>query len=365
MIDGKNIESIQKDVDVATTILGLARYSDDYSRSAGPSMMFTKDTSNSPEYNQYEIGRPQNFARNAAADVERMIINVDTDFNLGFRSRRAMLQGGRRAFSCAIPLSHIFGFCRGVRKVIFGAKHTVVLVRKGTDDDAIWRPAGDAGIVILTKLSLWMPVLTPSITEEDRLLSFMSQGGKSTLSWLTTTTDAIQSAINGLFTWQIASQQGVSAPRHIFIAFQDATRVNDQTRSIMVFDLLGVSEVSLRINGHQEPSEDILLNFEQNHVARAYHRLMSFMGRDQNIDTGLQISQLDFTTLYPIYYFSLEHLDLTRQSVVDIHFRARVNRDAVAIPNYRAIAVILSDKSMLLEGAGGRMRVIDAPVENM
>ncbi len=185
------------------------------------------------------------------------------------------------------------------------------------------------------------------------------------MSWLTTTTDSVQSTINGLFTWQIASQQGVSAPRHIYIALQNAVRVNDQTRSIMVFDNVGVSEVSLRINGHQEPSEDILLNFDQNHVARAYHRLMSFMGRDQNIDTGLQISQLDFTSLYPFYYFSLEHLDLTRQSVIDIHFRARVNCDVGVIANYRAIAVILSDKSMLLEGAGGRMSVVDAPLENM
>ncbi len=128
-------------------------------------MMLVKDISNDPEYQQYEIRRPRNFARNADADVERMIIDVDPDFNLGFRSRRAMLNGNRR-FSCVIPLSHIFGFCRDVRKVIFGAKHTVVLVRKGTDDDAIWRlPGIDAGIVILTKLSLWMPVMTPSISE--------------------------------------------------------------------------------------------------------------------------------------------------------------------------------------------------------
>jgi hypothetical protein len=94
------------------------------------------------------------------------------------------------------------------------------------------------------------------------------------------------------------------------------------------------------------------------------------MGRDQNVDTGLQISQLDFKTLYPIYYFSLEHLDMMRQSVVDIHFRARVKRPTnvagdIRIPNYRAVAVILSDKSMLLEGVGGRMRFIDAPVENL
>ena len=34
---------------IATTIIGLARYSDNYSRSAGPSIMFTKDTNDHPE----------------------------------------------------------------------------------------------------------------------------------------------------------------------------------------------------------------------------------------------------------------------------------------------------------------------------
>ncbi|KAL3885680.1 hypothetical protein ACJMK2_025727 [Sinanodonta woodiana] len=90
--------------------------------------------------------------------------------------------------------------------------------------------------------------------------------------------------------------------------------------------------------------------------------MLSFMGRYQNVDTGLQISQHHFRKLYPIFYFSLEHLDLMRQSVVDIHFRARIAPGGV---NYRAVAVILSDKSMLLEGVGGRMRLVDAPVENM
>ena len=131
----------------------------------------------------------------------------------------------------------------------------------------------------------------------------------------------------------------------------------------MIFDQLGVSEVSLRINGQQEPSEDIQLDYDNNQIARVYHRMLSYMGRDQNVDTGLQISQLDFKNLYPIYYFSLEHLDLMRQSVVDIHFRARVNPPGGV--NYRAVAVILSDKSMLLEGVGGRMRLVDAPVENL
>ena len=376
LIDGKEIESIDREVDVATTIIGLARYSDDYTRSAGPSMMFAKDTSDHPDHFPHtKLLAEQNVAvgNQLAADNPgrevapganfEMIKNVNGNFNLGFATRKGMLQGQRRQFSCAIPLHHIFGFCRNVRKVIYGAKHTIALVRKGNDNDAIWRANGvDDGKVILTKLVLWMPVLTPSITTEERLLSFMDTGGKSLLSWLTVTTDAKEDNVADTFTWHLASKQGVSAPRHIFIALQNRERLGRQLSSHMIFDRLGVSEVSLRINGQQEPTEDIQVDYNQNHVARVYHRMLSYMGRDQNVDSGLQISQLDFKSLYPIYYFSLEHLDLMRQSVVDIHFRARI---APAGVNYRAVAVILSDKSMLLEGVGGRMRLIDAPVENM
>ena len=378
LIDGKEIESIEREVDVATTIIGLARYSDDYTRSAGPSMMFAKDTSNNADHIQYikvRTGRDTAEGDQQLADhldcearlaAEFDIIkSVNGNFNLGFATRVATLQGQRRQFSCAIPLHHIFGFCRNVRKVIYGAKHTVVLVRRGNYNDAIWRAVDVAnGKVILKKIALWMPVLTPSITAEDKLLSFMQTGGKTLLSWLSVTTDTKEDDINGVFTWHLAAKQGVSAPRHIFVALQDRARTGRQLGSHMIFDQLGVSEVSLKINGQQEPSEDIQLDYGNNQIARVYHKLLSFMGRDQNVDTGLQISQLDFKSLYPIYYFSLEHLDLTRQSVVDIHFRARVQRPP-GIAEYRGVAVILSDKSMLLEGVGGRMRIIDAPVENL
>jgi hypothetical protein len=72
-----------------------------------------------------------------------------------------------------------------------------------------------------------MPVMVPSITEENKLLSFMNQGGKSLLSWKTMITQG-----NGAdqFTWHISAQQGVSAPRVICIALQANAQVNNQKR---------------------------------------------------------------------------------------------------------------------------------------
>jgi hypothetical protein len=67
----------------------------------------------------------------------------------------------------------------------------------------------------------------------------------------------------------------------------------------MIFHKLGVSEVSLGTNTRQEQSEDILLNFE----TKKNSMRMTCMGRYLEVDTGLQISQLDFTKLYLIFTF--------------------------------------------------------------
>ena len=157
-----------------------------------------------------------------------------------------------------------------------------------------------------------------------------------------------------------------SSPQHVFVALQHINKnqgADVQLRSHMIFDKFGATEVSLRISNQQEPVENLIFNYADNQIGRVYHRLWSFMGRDQNVDTGLQISQLDFQDWYPIYYFLLQHLDLSKHSVVDIKFQARIG--APPADGFRAIAVMLNDKSMILEGGGGRMRVIDAPIENL
>ena len=199
----------------------------------------------------------------------------------------------------------------------------------------------------------------------------MDQGGRSLLSWHEVTTATTTSALHGsVFTWQLALTKNVSAPRHVFVALQNINRSQGdelQERSHMIFDKWDVTEVSLRISNQQEPAENLIFDCSDNRIGRVYHRLWSFMGRDQNVDTGLQISQLDFQNLYPIYYFSLQHLDLSKHSVVDVKFQARICTLSVenfiaAGRDFKAIAVMLSDTSMIPEGGGGRKRVVDAPV---
>ena len=111
----------------ATTMLGLLKYPDDFSKSKGLNQVWYKDTTvNAEEANTgWEIRRYQ------------IIRNSDP----------------RGTFSFKIPLKHIFGFCEDYDKVVYGLKHNLTLTRND-NNDAIFRAANDAGgnAVVMVKL---------------------------------------------------------------------------------------------------------------------------------------------------------------------------------------------------------------------
>ena len=95
----------------ATTILGLLKYPDDFSKARRLNQLWYKDTATTA----------------AKAD------------NNGFPARHAYLiqsPTAKGTFSIRIPLKHIFGFCVDYDKIVYGLKQSLTLVRK-TDDDAI------------------------------------------------------------------------------------------------------------------------------------------------------------------------------------------------------------------------------------
>ena len=110
LFKGQEIENIMN-VGQATTMLGLLKYPDDFSKSKGLNQLWYKDTT----------------------------LNADNN-NLGFRFRREYIilnADPIGTFSFKIPLKHIFGFCDDYDKVVYGLKHNLTLIRKN-DNDAVF-----------------------------------------------------------------------------------------------------------------------------------------------------------------------------------------------------------------------------------
>ena len=103
----------------ATTMLGLLKYPDDFSKSHGINQLWYKDTG------------------------PTAVLNDD---NAGFEIRQAYIikkPNPKGTFSFKIPLKHIFRFCEDYNKILDGMKQNLTLTRNN-DNDAIYRANADA-----------------------------------------------------------------------------------------------------------------------------------------------------------------------------------------------------------------------------
>ena len=153
-LSGQEIENIMN-VGQATTMLGLLKYPNDFSKSKGLNQLWYKDTTVNAE------------ANNIGWEIRRYQIIVNSD--------------PRGTFSFKIPLKHIFGFCGDYDKVVYGLKHNLTLTRND-DSDAIFRAANDAGgnavtaaKIILSKISWFMPHVTPADKDKMELYKIIEK----------------------------------------------------------------------------------------------------------------------------------------------------------------------------------------------
>jgi len=146
-------------------MLGLLKYpGDDFQKSVGLNQLWFKDTG-------------------ATAHLQN---------NTGFAARQIYIirkPDPNGTFSFRVPLKHIIGFCDVYHKVFYGFKHQLTLVRKG-DNDAIFRSnAGDAGKVVLTKLSWYFPICFRRLNKNLRCIKQLSQRqvSQSGIEWFNVT----------------------------------------------------------------------------------------------------------------------------------------------------------------------------------
>ena len=142
-LSGQEIETIVH-LGQATTMLGLLKYPDDFSKSKGLNQLWYTDTLTTAE----EANTGWNIKRNY------IIRNSDP----------------KGSFSFKIPLKHILWFYEDYDKVVYGLKHNLTLTRND-DNNAIFKSnAVDGGgndvyvdgKIMLSKISWFMPHVTPA-----------------------------------------------------------------------------------------------------------------------------------------------------------------------------------------------------------
>ena len=305
----------------ATTMLGMLKYPDDFTKSQGLNQLWLPDTNNDAD-----------------------IVN-----NLGFKKRHQhiiMRPNPRGTFSFKIPLKHFLGFCEDYRKVLYGMQQRLTLTRIG-NDNAIFRAGGDEGEVYIDKIRWFMPHVIPSDAYRLQLDKIIEKKEKIPVGYRMLQCDSTQVPNgNTTFTWRLGVKSSPDIPRFIIVGFQTNKNNNQQTNPA-VFNHCRVRNIYITLNAKRYPDTDYDIDFIKNQYSRIYGDASLFRKKFFNMDelvSNSGIEPINFKDLFPLYVFDVtKQSEKLKTSVSDIHVKAFFNNPGVA-DNTMAYAVIISDR---------------------
>ena len=305
----------------ATTMLGLLKYPDDFTKSQGLNQLWVPDTNN----------------------------DADIDNNNGFKKRHEYIilkPDPKGTFSFKIPLKHFLGFCEDYKKVLYGMQQRLTLTRIG-NDNAIFRAGGDEGEVYIDKIRWFMPHVIPSDAYRLQLDKIIEKKEKIPVGYRMLQCDSTQVPNgNTTFTWRLGVKSSPDIPRFIIVGFQ-TNKNNNQLTNPALFNHCRVRNIYVTLNAKRYPDTDYDNDFTKNQYSRIYGDASLFRKKFFNMDelvSNSGIEPINFKDLFPLYVFDVtKQSEKLKTSVSDIHVKAFFNNPGVA-NNTMAYAVIISDR---------------------
>ena len=346
-LSGQDIENIMN-VGQATTMLGLLKYPDDFSKSKGLNQLWYKDTKDTTNLEGNNI-------------------------NIGFKVRHDYIFGEADGdvnpigtFSFRIPLKHIFGFCEDYDKVVYGLKHTLTLTRDN-NNTAIFRAINDAagnpfpaGQVSLSDIIWYMPHVTPADEDKMKLYKIIERKEKIPVGYRMIQCDnAIIPQNSRNFSWRLAVKSSPEVPRFIIIGFQ-TNRVNNQERNPSIFDNLDVTNMYVMLNSTRYPVADYNISFIKNNFSRIYGDVANFRSKFFNMDeliSNPNINPSDYKGLYTLFLFDVsKQSEKLKYSTTDIQVKMSFGDNTP--DRTQAYAVIISDRLINFQSDGNKFSVV-------
>ena len=351
-LSGQDIENITN-LGQATTMLGLLKYPDDFSKSKGLNQLWYKDTKNTTNMD------PNN-----------------ANFNVGFKVRHDYIFGKTDgavnpigAFSFRIPLKHIFGFCEDYDKVVYGLKHTLTLTRdndntaifKYVDDDGHGNDRLALGQVELSDIIWFMPHVTPADEDKMKLYKIIERKEKIPVGYRMIQCDSasIPPGERSSFSWRLAVKSSPEVPRFIIIGFQQ-NGYNYQTTNPSIFGGPNVINMYVTLNSTRYPAADYDINFLENRFSRVYGDVANFRSKFFNIDELLSnpnINPSDYKDLYNLFLFDVsKQSEKLKYSTTDI--QVKMFFSGLMPAGIQVYGVIISDRLINFQSDGNKFSVV-------
>ena len=320
----------------ATTMLGLLKYPDDFSKSNGLSQLWYKDTTDAA-------------------------VMAGDNTNVGFKIRQDYIikkPNPKGTFSFRIPLKDIFGFCEDYDKVVYGLKHTLTLTRN-SDNDAIFRAVAAEGQITLSKISWFMPHVMPADKDKMELYKIIERKEKIPVGYKMIQCDSASVPQATSFSWRLSVKSSPEVPRYIIVGFQNA-KSNDQLKNPSLFDHVKVRNIYAMLNSMRFPTADYNISFTELDFSRVYGDAAEFRTKFYNMDdlgSNPNITPSDYKDLYPLFLFDVsKQSEKLKYSTTDIQIKMEFEEPVPA--NTVAYAVIISDRLINFQSDGNKFSVV-------
>ena len=262
-------------------------------------------------------------------------------------------------FSFCIPLNHIFGFADDYNKVLYGFKHTLTLNRKA-DDDAIIKASGvTAGKVNLTKLSLFMPHVTPPVASSNTLYKVIESKVDVPFSFRSRECDTIAVPVSNTFSWRLSARSSSERPRYVIAGFQ-TSKDGDQEKNPAIFNHCNLKNMYVTLNSERYPAVDYDLDFNNNKYSRAFRDAAKLDNRLYGVSDIIaqpNLTALSYKYICPLFVFDVsKQAERLKSTVLDVQIKATFNSNVPE--NTQAFAIVLSDKLLRIKSDGSRMNVV-------
>jgi len=235
----------------------------------------------------------------------------------------------------------------------------LILVRK-VDNDAIFRNnAADAGKVVLTKLSWYVPHVLPALEQKlalhKTIESKASFPGESRMIQY----DSIPIPQARTFNWRLSVKSAPENPHWIIVPFQ-TNKFGNQERNPSLFDHCNLTNMLVMLSSRRYPEIDYDgNNFTQQKFSRVYGDAATFRTKFYGLEelvSSPNIQLSDFKELFPIFILDVsKQSEKLKNSVTDIQINAQFSENLAA--NTEAFAVVISHKSLIFQNDGQKMCV--------
>ena len=340
-VSGQEIENLNYPGET-TTMMGYLKHSEDFEKTESLNQLWYREQS-----------------------LEQASTTKEKGFNLrhAYIIKKPKTKG---TFSFSIPLKHIFGFCETYNKVMYGFEHEISLYRKQDSRDSVIHEADisgekvlrmtNTGKVRLDRLSWYVPHVKPSLEYETKLLTQIRNKVKYEVAYKRFQDASTTINPGYTFDWRLTAKSSPEKPRFIIVGFQK--RNGDGTFSDKsLFHHSFLKNIFVNLNSRRYPEVDYNVNFEENKFSRVFLEALRFKKNCFHSTDSVNISPFGFAEYYPLYVIDVSNQsDSIKGGVTDITIK--MNFDKKVETNMEAYAVIVSDRIIMFEADGTKMRIV-------